>query len=763
MDKIQHRLAAILCADVKDYSRHMGQSEEVTFRLLNECRTIIDGLISSHGGRIANTAGDSVVAEFGSVGDAVTCAVNIQEKIGEKMAGRKEDEKLAYRIGINLGDIIVKGNDILGDGVNVAARLEGIADVGGINISGSVYDCVKNKLPYQFKSLGEKQLKNIAEPMRVYQVLFGTDKAHRNSLRPGHKLLWYRIDRVLGQGGFGITYLAYDDNLKQQVAIKEYLPAELAVREQDQSVHPVMDTDGEKFKWGLDRFISEAQTLAKFKHPNIVRVASVFTANNTGYMVMEYEKGESLQEILTRRKTVEEAELLKILLPILDGLEQVHAKGFIHRDIKPANIFIREDGSPVLLDFGSARQALGEQTKTLTSLVSPGYAPFEQYYSKGQEQGPWTDIYGLGATLYRAVTGRPPMDAIDRSKTILETKNDVFVSAMEVCRGRYSERFLKAIDHALKFRQKERPQNIAEWRLEFGVTTKQLAAVVAAEAAAETVAAADTQPARVAPQRKAYRAELIALIVAMVAAVGWYYRMELERVLHPPASTAPAPVPPAAPPVQVEEKSKSSEIADLLAKAKTDIEALRLIGADSNNAIARYKKVLQLDPQNSEAQQGIRAIADKFVSLAMNATAAANFDQAGKYLDEATAISPDAPNIKLARDDLNLKKAAQTRAEAEAKAAKEKQKAVLQEADAAIARGDVPAALIKLEQARTLGADAATVAALRDKLRTRITELAAAATAEAKKALQSGDTAAARAALQRARDLKAQADTLAAP
>jgi serine/threonine protein kinase len=223
---------------------------------------------------------------------------------------------------------------------------------------------------------------------------------------------------------------------------------------------------GERFKWGLDRFMAEAQTLARFKHPNIVRVLAVFEANGTGYMVMEYEHGDTLHEILTRRQTLEEEELLDIVLPILGGLEKVHERGFIHRDIKPANIFIREDGSPVLIDFGSARQALGTETRTLTTLVSPGYAPFEQYFSKGEQQGPWTDIYGLGATLFRAVTGQRPQDAVDRSRAILEAARDTLGDIGEIGQGRCSVRFLKAIDHALQFRPKDRPQTVKEWRRE---------------------------------------------------------------------------------------------------------------------------------------------------------------------------------------------------------------------------------------------------------------------------------------------------------
>ena len=179
----------------------------------------------------------------------------------------------------------------------------------------------------------------------------------RNSLKPRHELHWYRIESVLGQGGFGITYLAYDSNLDQQVAIKEYLPMELAVREHDYSVHPASAAHGDRYKWGLDRFIVEARTLAKFKHAAIVRVLSVFEDNNTAYMVMEYEGGSSLQQILDRQKTLDEIELRALLVPLLDGLELIHARGFIHRDIKPANIFLTTDGLVKVVDFGLAKLA----------------------------------------------------------------------------------------------------------------------------------------------------------------------------------------------------------------------------------------------------------------------------------------------------------------------------------------------------------------------------------------------------------------------
>ncbi|MCG8316902.1 MAG: protein kinase [Pseudomonadales bacterium] len=309
-----------------------------------------------------------------------------------------------------------------------------------------------------------------------------TEQQHRFALKPGYKLHWYEIRSVLGKGGFGITYLAHDLNLDRPVAIKEYLPTEFAIRESDHTVHPLSDKTADHYAWGLDRFIKEARTLSKFEHPNIVRVHAVFEENNTGYMVMAYEEGQSLKEILKERKTLDEDTLFNIILPILDGLKRVHEQGFIHRDIKPDNIYVRSDGSPVLLDFGSARQATAGSSQTMTSLVSPGYAPFEQYYAKGEEQGPWTDIYGLGATLYRSITGHKPMDAVYRSRSMLDTDQEQFQTATQLGAQTYSQGFLAAVDHAIQFRPGDRPQTIDAWLQE--LQNKQFSL-----AAADTIAA----------------------------------------------------------------------------------------------------------------------------------------------------------------------------------------------------------------------------------------------------------------------------------
>ena len=289
---------------------------------------------------------------------------------------------------------------------------------------------------------------------------------HHQALPPGYKLHWYEVLGILGQGGFGITYLGRDTNLDQKVAIKEFLPIELATRSADSQIHPLTDNHTDTFGWGLNRFLTEAKTLARFRHPNIVRVLSVFEANNSAYMVMEYEDGEELTAALRSGRVQGEASLKAVVYPLLDGLRQVHESGFIHRDIKPENIFLRDDGSPVLLDFGSARHALGAETRTLTALVTPGYAPFEQY-DQSQEgegkQGPWTDIYALGATLYKAVTGNGPPDAMARVNAVLEGK-DILVPSGDVAVGEFSTKFLEAIDAALCFRPTQRPQSVRVWR-----------------------------------------------------------------------------------------------------------------------------------------------------------------------------------------------------------------------------------------------------------------------------------------------------------
>ena len=278
-----------------------------------------------------------------------------------------------------------------------------------------------------------------------------------NALPAGTMLMEYRVESVLGVGGFGITYLARDTQLEKQVAIKEYFPSAAVSRVADGTVTIAGPNVAVEFASGLDRFLKEARTLAGFSHPHIVRVNRYFRANETGYMVMDYEDGESLKTWLQRQPSPPADVLKGLLAPLLDGIEKVHSAGFLHRDIKPDNIFVRKRGDPVLIDFGSARQAIAGVTHTLTTLVTPGYAPFEQY-AAGSEQGPWTDIYALGAVLFYAVTGRNPPDAIGRMK------NDSLDTLLAPVVPRYGPELIDAIAWAMTLDEKKRPQTVTEWR-----------------------------------------------------------------------------------------------------------------------------------------------------------------------------------------------------------------------------------------------------------------------------------------------------------
>ena len=274
------------------------------------------------------------------------------------------------------------------------------------------------------------------------------------TLPVGFRLFEYRIDGILGQGGFGIAYAATDVNLNAKVVIKEYLPEDFAYRASDHTVSARADEDQDFYQSGLDAFLVEARTLATFRHPNIVRVARFFEANRTAYMVLEYERGQSLKAYRKKHEHIPEATLVSLFAPLLDGLAVVHASGYLHRDIKPDNIYVRDsDGSLVLLDFGAARQTATEKAE-IGTVVTPGYGPIEQYAGGGR-QGPWTDLYALGATLFWLVTGKKPIEAPGR----LEDP-DPLPSAQLLARGKYSPEFLNAIDWALKMHPSDRPQDV---------------------------------------------------------------------------------------------------------------------------------------------------------------------------------------------------------------------------------------------------------------------------------------------------------------
>ena len=288
-------------------------------------------------------------------------------------------------------------------------------------------------------------------------------KDDRNTLPEGYELEGYRIDALLGVGGFGVTYRGTELSFNRPVAIKEYLPGNIARRKGDHiQVEVKAHSEEADYQFCLDCFRQEAETLVNFRHPNIVSVLRYFEANGTAYMVMDYEPGESLDAVIFRERILDEDKLLSILLPLLDGLALIHGKGFFHRDIKPENIYIREDGSPVLIDFGAARQRLGEMSLNLSIILTPPFAPCEQY-SSGGNLGPWTDIYSLGMTAYVAATGLRPPAAPERERALNEGKGDPVTPAVTMGAAG-SPTFLKAIDWAIAPRERDRPQTVEDWR-----------------------------------------------------------------------------------------------------------------------------------------------------------------------------------------------------------------------------------------------------------------------------------------------------------
>jgi serine/threonine protein kinase len=267
----------------------------------------------------------------------------------------------------------------------------------------------------------------------------------------------YKVKGVLGQGGFGITYLAFDEQLGRDVAIKEYLPSFLATRRDGASVLPRSTQMADDFAWGRERFVAEARTLATLQDaPGIVRVHDFLEANGTAYMVMEWLRGRTLEAALSERGRLGPGEVVAILEPLLVGLERVHAAGFLHRDIKPANILLRADGKPTLIDFGASRTVAVGKTSSMTAVFSPGYAAPEQVTSA--QQGPWTDLYALAATLYRAITGALPPAAFDR---LLDDRYDALA---RLAPAGFEPALLAAIDAGLAVRPADRPQSIAAWR-----------------------------------------------------------------------------------------------------------------------------------------------------------------------------------------------------------------------------------------------------------------------------------------------------------
>ncbi len=535
-----------------------------------------------------------------------------------------------------------------------------------------------------------------------------------NALPQGYRLQEYELMRVLGFGGFGMTYLGFDHNLDKGVAVKEFLPDDIAARTDDNSVVPKASQFLGDFEWGLERFLDEARTLARFDHRHIIKVFRFFKAHGTAYIVMEYAEGETLSEFLKRSKTLGEADLKAILFPILDGLEEVHEANFLHRDVKPGNIIIRdEDRSPVLLDFGAARQAIGARSRSVTSIITPGYAPIEQYSSRG-DQGPWTDIYALGAVCYHALTGHVPDDATDR------VRNDPLDPVAERCAGQASAGFLVAIDLALKVDEGDRPQSVAAWRTALSGKTpdsaKKPRPVVRPEKGrpprSRQRTTVDGSRVRQAGKRKWPVFAAVACVLALLMGGGYYYYENIHR------------------PEQLRlalEGEAAKQMSALLSGAGEDLARDRLTSPAGNNAWEKYQAVLALAPGHKEASAGLDSVIGRYVTKFDASLRAKQFDKADEYVSRVRGVWADAPVLPGLQDRVSASRLAEQRrrqAEQDARlAAEEAERRRLAKVvdfkrkfEESLDRKDFDTAVRYVESLRSVNASAPVLLGLEDRL-----------------------------------------------
>ena len=579
---------------------------------------------------------------------------------------------------------------------------------------------------------------------------------HIHALPPGTRFEEYRLDTVLGAGGFGITYRAYDENLEKVVAIKEYLP-DFATRTGGSTVVPKSSTDTQDYHWGLTRFLDEARTLARFDHQHLNKVHRFFEANGTAYMVLEYIHGETLAARLSRERRLPEDALQRLLEEVLSGLAVMHKAGYVHRDIKPGNLMLREeDGSAVLLDFGAARQAVGQRSQRLTTILTPGYAPIEQYDGKVDRVGPWTDLYALGMVAYKCISGAGDADLPDAVARKLAQNDDSagLAPAVEAVKGRYNQTLLAAIDWAIEVDESARPQQVGEW-------SEALAGGGVKKRKGGTVRKPATRPAK---DRAAERTgtswtsiALTAVIVALLGASAWqgwqlYRGMpgvgvdDTATTVVPQAGTpaepdtaaefdtqtpgaaavddtAPAtsatgpaasadsiaPPPVAEPPTAEPAKAapiEQDEVSRLLAAAAADLKARRLTSPVGNNAWEKYQRVLGLSPAHPEAMAGMERVMGSYMDLFDAALAQEDFDKAAGYLARIGELHPDSPVLEEGEQRIDAAK----QARADQQARMETLREHLASFETALRRGELDEAAGYLDRIRTLDAGAAGLA-----------------------------------------------------
>jgi serine/threonine protein kinase len=277
----------------------------------------------------------------------------------------------------------------------------------------------------------------------------------RDSMPEGTEIDCYVIMKVVASGGFSLIYLAEDEDTQDEVIIKEFLPKKLARRNSNGRVIPLEDKQIDNFNRSLRLFYQEAKVLASLRHPNIVQVRGFFLANNTGYLVMDHERGKNLASYIKKRSgSLSTRFIMTVFPPILDALSLIHSRNLLHLDIKPSNIHLRTGGNPLLLDFGAVHEVRNEGTRT-GRVVTTGFSPVEQYYQSGNV-GPWSDVYAIGASMRACLDGKAPPSAIERHA------KEKLKPAARTYRRRYPAAMLEAIDWAMEIDYEKRPQNASE-------------------------------------------------------------------------------------------------------------------------------------------------------------------------------------------------------------------------------------------------------------------------------------------------------------
>lgn len=427
-----------------------------------------------------------------------------------------------------------------------------------------------------------------------------------NAFPVGARLGEFEITGLLGEGGFGIVYLAWDSSLERQVALKEYMPSSFASRSSTMQVAVTSERDADTFQAGLRSFVNEARILAQFDHPSLIKVYRFWEANGTAYMVMPYYEGSTLKHTLQARSApVDEAWLLALLAPLLDTLALIHQHQCFHRDIAPDNIMMLQSNRPLLLDFGAARRAIGGMQQAFTVIFKQNYAPIEQYAEMpGMTQGPWTDLYALASVVHFAIAGTAPPPAVSR------LVQDPYVPLATRFADRFSARFLAAIDHALAVRPEARPQSAAALRTLLGLADSAQHALAASSPAQAAAVPAPVAPAPAPRTRRRFAAG--AAIVAVLAAGGGAAWL---------AGRAPTPAPTALP-------APAVALAPAPAPAPFDpLAALQQIiaGADSDHAVMVRSEKARVRVGRDRFNFAVQASRDGYLYVLMVGSDRTNF------------------------------------------------------------------------------------------------------------------------------------------